>query len=39
MYRLSIPESEKRKGLVWVEYPVFEDVDWWQIIGIAELAI
>jgi len=39
MKRLVIPESEKAKGLIWVEYPVCQDKEWWLVEGVAELQI
>ena len=40
MQRLRIPDSEKEKGLVWVEYPVVRDNNSiWDIIAMAELEI
>jgi len=39
MKRLIIPESEKAKGLMWVEYLVCQDKDYWLARGIAELEI
>lgn len=38
MERLSIPDDVK-KDIVWVEYSVCKNKDWWLIEGIAELKI
>lgn len=38
--RLSIPISDKLRGIVWVEYEIIENLDaFGEVIGIVELKI
>jgi len=38
--RLCIPDWEKEKGIVWVEYPICQfNWCWWNVQGIVELKI
>ncbi|KKL45167.1 hypothetical protein LCGC14_2358390 [marine sediment metagenome] len=36
--RIRIPDFEKERGMIWVEYPVCEDV-WWGVYAIVELKV